>query len=215
MLEQISKLISEVTNTPEQNFTKNTTLNSLGLNSSLGLSFLRSVIERKYKIKIKPLKWSHTISDLENIISGNEINITQTKEPKIVSLFNQSTSHESLQINIGSDIEHLDSMPETINYEDNTFYQSHFTESEINYCKNSQNSRLSFLGIFCAKEAIKKSHETLINIRMSEIKISHDSFGRPIATLLNTNLDKMFTFKISISHSKQIGFATCITLTKN
>jgi hypothetical protein len=57
---------------------------------------------------------------------------------------------------VGVDMEHVSSLPEAEDYRTHPFYVENFSKSEIVHCIESDNSRLSFAGLWAAKEAIAK-----------------------------------------------------------
>jgi phosphopantetheine--protein transferase-like protein len=86
-------------------------------------------------------------------------------------------------------------------YRTHPFFVENFAKSEIVYCIESDNSRLSFAGLWAAKEAIAKACG--IDTRLgglSRIEIGHDDGGRPTCEFGS----------ISISHAGEIAIAVCL-----
>jgi phosphopantetheine--protein transferase-like protein len=102
---------------------------------------------------------------------------------------------------VGLDIEYSSTLPEAEDYRTHPFYVENFSGSEIVHCIERDNPRLSFAGLWAAKEAIAKARG--IDIRpgaLSRIEIGHDDYGRPTSTLGS----------ISICHAGGIAMAMCL-----
>ena len=102
---------------------------------------------------------------------------------------------------VGVDIEYASTLPEAEDYRAHPFFVENFAKSEIVYCIESDNSRLSFAGLWAAKEAIAKACG--IDTRLgglSRIEIGHDDDGRPTCEFGS----------ISISHAGEIAIAVCL-----
>jgi phosphopantetheine--protein transferase-like protein len=102
---------------------------------------------------------------------------------------------------VGVDIEYASALPEAEDYRAHPFFVENFAKSEIVYCIESDNSRLSFAGLWAAKEAIAKACG--IDTRLgglSRIEIGHDDGGRPTCEFGS----------ISISHAGEIAIAVCL-----
>lgn len=88
-----------------------------------------------------------------------------------------------------------------------------FTKNEIEYIQSKgNNAAQSAAGFFSAKEAIVKALGTGFgtDISASNIEISHDSFGKPYAKILNSVKD--YNIILSISHCREYAVATAILL---
>ena len=103
---------------------------------------------------------------------------------------------------VGVDIEYASALPEAEDYRTHPFFGENFSKSEIVHCIESDNSRLSFAGLWAAKEAIAKAcgFDTRLG-GLSRIEISHDDNGRPTCEFGS----------ISISHAGEIAIAVCVT----
>jgi phosphopantetheine--protein transferase-like protein len=102
---------------------------------------------------------------------------------------------------VGVDIEYASGLPEAEDYRTHPFFVENFSKSEIVHCIESDDSRLSFAGLWAAKEAIAKARG--IDIRpggLSRIEIGHDGHGRPTSRFGS----------ISISHAGEVAIAVCV-----
>ena len=106
---------------------------------------------------------------------------------------------------VGIDIASLDSIPLTEDYRTEQFFLDNFTTAEIVYCLERPEPRLSFAGLWAAKEAIAKASQ--IDAKPGSfvgIEIRHDANGRPFCDY----------GAISISHDGKAAVAICVPLPK-
>jgi phosphopantetheine--protein transferase-like protein len=104
---------------------------------------------------------------------------------------------------VGVDIASLDSIPSSEDYRTEQFFLDNFTTAEIVYCIGRPEPRLSFAGLWAAKEAIAKACQ--IDAKPGSfvgIEIRHDASGRPFCE----------HGAISISHDDKAAVAICIAL---
>ena len=103
---------------------------------------------------------------------------------------------------VGLDIEYVSTLPEAEDYRTHPFYVDNFSKSEIVHCIEKDNPRLSFAGLWAAKEAIAKARG-IIDARLgalARIEIRHDENGRPTCAFGS----------ISICHAGEIAMAVCL-----
>ena len=107
-------------------------------------------------------------------------------------------------LRVGTDIIEIKRLQEKPIEKNLRFYNTIFTESEINHCKRFKNPYPHFAGIFTAKEAVKKcvNHPLL----MSNIHLSWDKNGKPSALIFPDRK----TIEVSISHTNKIAIAISI-----
>ena len=86
-----------------------------------------------------------------------------------------------------------------------SFYKKIFTMDEINYCLKFNEPYTHFAGKFAAKEALKKSIST--NVNMLDIETSYSN-NKPVIKLKKNN---SYKFKFSISHEKKVALAVIIS----
>jgi phosphopantetheine--protein transferase-like protein len=80
---------------------------------------------------------------------------------------------------VGIDIECCDSLPVAEDPRLDPFYVENFTGAEIAYCARQPEPKLSFCGLWSAKEAAIKCGHALAGLRPIDIEILHDDKGRP------------------------------------
>ena len=111
---------------------------------------------------------------------------------------------------IGTDIVSIPKFKKTSNSsQGNKFKKRIFTEDEIRYCSNKENSDIHFAGRFAAKEAITKallSSEIIDSISMKSIEIISGKNRKPEVNLtLSSKLQ--LQCKVSISHTDEYAIA--------
>jgi phosphopantetheine--protein transferase-like protein len=114
----------------------------------------------------------------------------------------------STGVNIGTDlIEVRRFRNKPLNDDNASFYNSIFTESELGYCMKYSDPYPHIAGIFAAKESIMKCLRK--PLKMSDIEITHNEYGKPIA-VVNCR-KKTIRVRISISHTRSLAIAMAIT----
>ena len=91
-----------------------------------------------------------------------------------------------------------------------------FTEQEQIYCEKYKDKYQHYAGFFCAKEAfVKAVGSGLLNgIKLCDLEISHNAFGKPILSVLSDDVLNKFNLigkniEISISHINDFAMAIC------
>ena len=196
-------------------------LGSLGINSSFGLSALRSLLENQLGRKIPLFDLTTSVEKLIHLSGSNHENNLDKKTQSIATVDTEMAKEIGgnflnlpafSQIGLGMDIQQIDVFEMVADFREDHFYRSHFTDSEISTATLKVNSLAHFAGVFCAKEAAKKSHEDLINLRMNDFVVTYSNTGKPSLRLLGLNANAMkFQFLISITHSNEYAAATCLT----
>jgi holo-[acyl-carrier protein] synthase len=190
-------------------------LASIGVTASFGLSALRSQIEAHTGQKLPVFDTNMTIERLINLSAGAQLE-PSTPEPDkgpVAQKFNFSDIFVAGNgiIGVGLDMQEIAPFPQAVDFRTDAFYRAHFSPREIATALLRPDARAHFCGLFCAKEAVKKSHPLLLNLRMEEISISHEPDGRPSLSLADPRLDSQFRFMISITHTDHYGMAICLT----
>ena len=106
---------------------------------------------------------------------------------------------------IGIDIVEIERFRRKKIFENQSFYEKIFTESEISYCKGFIDPYPHFAGKFALKEALIKSIDKKISL--SEIETSHFD-SKPIVKILEDN--ENYRFLASVSHENEFAIAVVI-----
>jgi len=112
---------------------------------------------------------------------------------------------------VGIDIEHTINLPPTGDPWSEPFFRENFTDAEIAYCIRQPHPRLSFCGLWCAKEAAIKSGPPFSALKPGQIEIVHDERGCPSLRVVASNPHILQVgCTISISHSDSTAVAVCL-----
>ena len=209
------------------------TLATIGLNSSFGLSALRSLLEVEAGRRLPPLTVNMTVDQVLTLFASHSTSIplpNSTSSPvattsrSVVRPFAQTASLTALNsrpmrylppanLGMGMDMQEIASLPRVADFRSDVFYTSHFTSQELATAVLRPEPLTHLCGIFCAKEAAKKSHPELLNVRMNQLFVSHDEHGRPMLNVSNDAIPPgRFQFILSITHTAQVAAATCISI---
>jgi holo-[acyl-carrier protein] synthase len=199
-------------------------LASLGVSSSFGLSALRSVLEAQSKAKLPALKANMKVDDVIQLLANEPDQAIGPGSQALSAIRLPAGDRVSAPTNgveatfpggigLGMDMQDIASLPVTADYRAHEFYVSHFTPEEIATALLRPDPRAHLCGVFCAKEAAKKSHPDLLNLRMTDFSVSHDPAGRPALHLVDDHhLKSRLQFLLSITHTAEFAAATCLTL---
>ncbi|MBF2026353.1 MAG: 4'-phosphopantetheinyl transferase superfamily protein [Oscillatoriales cyanobacterium C42_A2020_001] len=221
-MDTVVEIISVISGKERDRLAPDANLRSLGITSSIEILKIQSALERKFNQKLPPLGDTWTINKIAaQVGQSSSHDAEQTAPIKInrdQNITSLSPSDPSATLNVGGlfigvDIEEVDHLPITSNYRTHDFYRSVFNDEEISYALLKPEARLHLCGIFCAKEALKKSAPELIQLRMEEIQVYHRQ-GRPLIKTSHPSIDSRFNFQVSISHSNHYAVATVLAIAK-
>lgn len=134
-----------------------------------------------------------TFGDLMNRLKLRE-NVSEASKH-----FEQEKPLSIDEFSIGIDIESVDNLPVCVDYREEPFYKMNFSQKEISYCLIQMDPRLSFAGLFAAKEAIVKASHRHRGTPFYQIEINHDSSGKPVFPLLNISISKKDNYAIAVA----------------
>ncbi|MGG6293759.1 4'-phosphopantetheinyl transferase superfamily protein [Leptolyngbya sp. AN02str] len=214
-MESVVEIISVISGKDRGKLAPDVSLRALGITSSIEILKIQSALERKFSQKLPPLGDTWTIDKIAAQVGGSQTGSVSTAtltKPTVEPRPAKATAGANVgSIFIGVDIEEIEHLPETSNYRDHDFYRSVFHDSEISYALLKPEPRIHLCGIFCAKEALKKSAVELIELRMDEIQVHHRQ-GRPSITTVHDSINSRFTFQVSISHSSCYAVANVLAI---
>lgn len=114
-------------------------------------------------------------------------------------------------LGLGMDMQEITALPLAADLRADPFYAAHFTPAELATAALRPDPRAHLCGVFCAKEAAKKSHPALLDLRMDAFEVRPDAQGKPQIRLRDASRADAFDFMLSITHTAQVAAATCIT----
>lgn len=118
-------------------------------------------------------------------------------------------------IGIGIDIIEIDRIKNSIDRFGNSFLNKIYTDKEISYCSQKNNSYQHYAARFAAKEAVYKALTTGWEKGLSwqNIEITNEDNGMPVVAL-NGKLESFLSdgkkLKISLSHSRD--YVACVAI---
>lgn len=218
-MDNLIRIIAEISGKKTEEITPDSILSALRINSSIGILKLQSALEKKFNKKLKPISMNVKVAMIAQQLGldGNSVAVnterTKREEKELEDSF-KTVKHDYgfWDIFIGVDIEEVASLPKTGNLRTHEFYSSQFSDAELSYALLMPDPYVHLCGMFCAKEAFKKSSPDLIEVPMNEIIISHNSAQRPSISTVHDSINRKYQFKISISHTEKFATATIIAI---
>jgi holo-[acyl-carrier protein] synthase len=216
---QIIDSVARITRKRSSEIEVHLSLKTLGLTSSFGLSALRSLIERTAGLRLPPLNTNTRVGELIELArgapapAGGQATVGDPPSHTRRSTPSDSCAGLSRILGLGMDLQEVSAMPVAADLRSDEFYVSHFSPSEISSAILRPDPRIHLCGVFCAKEAAKKSSPDLLDLRMTSFIVHHDSSGRPALDLLEGTPQRgRYRFVLTITHTAQVAAATCLTL---
>ena len=200
-LEVIKEIVSKYTLSSVDRIDENTHLGKSAFKGSIMIHRMYAELEKK-GVNVAKYHLIETFGNLVKAINGELVDSSITPNSKSVIHANSSKRPVGKGLNIqgiGIDIEHVDNLPDASDYRADAFYSSHFSTEEIAHCIASNDPKLSFAGLFAAKEAIFKCS---IMDDLRTIRIQFDAKGKPSCE----------GYLISISHSNGFAVANAISI---
>jgi phosphopantetheine--protein transferase-like protein len=226
VLQTLAKLSSKKVQEIQPHFS----LGTLGLNASFGLSALRSRLEAQGFGKLPPLQLNMSVGDLIQSLTSSKQESTAgagfvkavTVDVKVAPNIATYTTPQEFpataafpgmnDVGLGMDMQEIGSFKQVSDFRADPFYSAHFTNTEISTAMLKPDPFEHFAGIFCVKEAAKKSHDVLLNLEMRDFLVSHLVTGRPLLNFVGGHpLTGRFRFMVSITHTEHYAAATCLT----
>jgi holo-[acyl-carrier protein] synthase len=198
--------IERITGRESSDIKPHSTLTSLGLSPSIGLNLLRGSLERALGYELPELTWKMTVAEV--------VALTERPATPLPAMPHGPAALSTVlpSFGLGMDLEEIQALPIATDFRAHDFYRAHFSPTELSTAFLKPDPRVHLCGIYCAKEAVKKSHPDLLHLRMLDIGISHDENGRPLVSLTDANLQRRFLFQISITHTSSVAAATCLVI---
>lgn len=205
MEDKVKKIIAVFIQKDPSEISSSTLINSSVIPGSI-------LIHRMYRelslagFKVEKYIDINTYGDLLSRLNGSPVAEAVSSSPE-VGTGSVADSLSGSNLEIGIDIENVTNMPAVSDYREDPFYKTNFTISEISYCILKPNPIESFAGIFCLKEAICKTNESLRKVPFNQIEITHTSEGKPVYP----------GYALSVSHTKEFatGVAVLSSLANN
>lgn len=212
-MDKLIALVAKISNRPASKLSEKTILRELGLSASLGLAILEKRIKELYGKDIPGLRWDLSLADVYQIAHGahaqpraEEVKSAPQAAVKKESHV-RSSSQASADWDIGIDLEEIKNMPSLDKVRSDLFYKETFTDLELTGALLKPNPLASLCGIFCAKEALRKSHDDFATIPFSQLEIDHHANGKPFIRVLGAEHLSGRPIKVSITHTEAYASA--------
>jgi holo-[acyl-carrier protein] synthase len=233
--------ICRMTRRPPGDVQGHLSLGTVGLSSSFGLTALRTVLESQGSGQLPSLSFTMTVDTLVDLVTGAApvgnalaastgalqaaVGTAETSSPHaaasspaprpVVRSSPRTGPFASAEIGLGMDMQEIASLPNADDYREHIFYAGNFTPQELATAVLRPNPRAHLCGLFCAKEAAKKSHRALLDVRMADLSILPDDMGRPVLHVADAVAAAAgLRFLVSITHTETVAAATCIALSE-
>lgn len=123
-------------------------------------------------------------------------------------------------MNIGCDIEEVETFRKKWKRKETNFFQRIFSENEIIYCKKFKDPSPHFAARFCAKEAMVKAGSPFCKILVTDVEIINQKNGAPTVKMRKKRkeLEKFFSkyeIFVSLSHTSDMAMACIVVQKKN
>jgi phosphopantetheine--protein transferase-like protein len=204
-VEKVRSVVSRFFNVPEGEVTESFVFPSERMQSSVARSTLHAALKRLAGVDLSSVFTANTFGQLVNGSPAPESTATRQSHAEQGVLGKAAEGAPA----IGIDIEHADNLPAEGDAWSEPFYGEHFTAAEIAYCTRQAEPRLSFCGIWAAKEAAIKCG-LFAGARLNEFTVGHDAAGKPDLGSTNSAYARLAgECVISISHSRGTAVAVC------
>ncbi len=110
----------------------------------------------------------------------------------------------------GIDIETIDNLPRAPDAWRSDFYQENFARAEIAYCLLQESPPVHFAGRWCAKEALKKCDNALLNERMRDLELARGPSGEVFFLRHRDGATERLPYAVSISHTATTAAAVVV-----
>jgi phosphopantetheine--protein transferase-like protein len=214
---KVRSVVARFFNVPETAVTDEFMFPPERLHGSVGRATFYAAIKRLAGADLPAAKSATTFRQLfetapDSTPSQQEI-VTKSENPSPAAPLSTSTATD---VKVGIDVEYCDNLPAYTDPWTESFFAENFTPAEIAYCQRQPDARQTFCGLWCAKEAAIKCLNMSPGLRPAELEIGHDAGGRPFLALLRGSPGQIkCDCEISISHTKGIAVAVCITRATN
>lgn len=185
------------------------------LSGSIGRARLDAALRNKLGSSRSEIYTVTTYGQLAAVLCNDESNTSLSGEkrsqiPEVNTNYQATTTGH--HHDVGIDIEAICNLPEAADYWTASFYQTHFTNTEIGYCMLQPKPLETFAGLWCAKEALKKTSHKWARLDWQEIEVSHDRDDSPY--LIVHGADLRPEYSVSISHTLEFSVAVVVRVSR-
>ncbi len=174
------------------------------LNTSLGSAKVRLGLKR-LGLALPTGSRPATFAGLLAALSGETVPVASSVP------ITKATATDSSGLQVGLDVEDINSLPAATDYWEHKFYRANFAKSEIAYAVLEAEPRTHFAGFWCAKEALRKCDSSFAGVSPERTAVAHEANGRPYLTLESEAGPERLPHAVSISHTLEIATAVVVS----
>ena len=204
-LESLQELIAELASVDKTGIDASSSLGSL-LGGSLGHARLDAALRNKMNVFNPNIYSAKTFGELCQIlgVSGGAESAPAAPMPPASATHIGESSTAPAQI--GIDIEAIAALPEASDYWEHEFYRNTFTWQEVAYAQLQPHPRATLAGMWCAKEAARKSNPAYAKLGWNALEVVHDEDGKPSLVIAGSP-----SFgALSLSHTSELAIAVYV-----
>ena len=206
--DKIRSVVARFFNVSEAEVTDSFQFPASRLQGSVGRSTLHAALKRLADADLKSVWEANTFGELVN--SASDLASTTVTESQQSKRLLMSGNDFLSGFTVGIDLEDVSNLPMVNDPWNQPFYAENFTPEEIAYAARQTDSRLTFCGLWSAKESIIKLGDSFRELKPLEIQINHDVNRRPFAVVGGESLAG--TVELSISHTTSSAVAVSIKI---
>lgn len=199
MEEQIKRIVAQYCKIPWEEISPTTRIDKSAIGNSILLHRMYGKLAEE-GVHISDYSQIQTFADLIILTSGKAANFIITDNFSNSTFSNKIYSQVPQKHGIGIDLEQVSALPSAVDFREDPFYHSNFTDKEISHCILQKDPYSSFAGLFAAKEAILKANNYYHGKAFNSIEIDHTPEGKPYFA----------NAEISISHTADLAVAVVI-----
>jgi phosphopantetheine--protein transferase-like protein len=212
----LKEVVAELYQVPVESIGPGFALAHPRFQGSAGRGILAAAIRRRIGVYCAQAFSATIYAQLENAVCGPpaaasrppvEANARLTVTGPIQPAASGGSESLSMPIQIGVDIEMVESMPEVADYWTSDFYRVHFSDAEIAYCVRQDSPRVHFAARWCAKEALAKCDATYIGVDPAKVQVVIQPNGQPAFENLASGHAEHLPFALSLTHTIQLAAA--------
>ncbi|MGB0910355.1 MAG: 4'-phosphopantetheinyl transferase superfamily protein [Nitrospirales bacterium] len=218
MKSELKQVVAELFDADLQKVNADFVLSTRRMQGSLARAKLDAAIRHRLGIKCRVVYSAKTYGELENAVLG-----LNGEESKASSSNAVIAAHDEAFVappekfmglpsgfSCGIDIELVENFPEVDDYWNDAFYTNSFSSVEIAYCLLQGHPRMHFAARWCAKEALKKSHQAYLNEEMKNLEFVSNEGAPPTFRHYINGIPTPIPFAVSVSHTSLMAIAMVV-----
>jgi phosphopantetheinyl transferase (holo-ACP synthase) len=120
------------------------------------------------------------------------------------------SKHAASGVQVGVDVQDIESLPVADDYWVHEFYVGMFDKTEIAYAVTQTDPRIHLTGCWCAKEALRKCDAAFQRVDFRLTVVAHESSGRPYLVRQSPVGPVRLPHALSLSHTREVATAVVV-----